>query len=296
VLVPLAYDRYDAPLAAPTLGAWAVFALGVLAGLFSARRKRDAGQAVAHLAWLWTIAFAATLQAPAFAQGQSLAQGWRFMALVAPLALLTLGLWRRPQWLAWPRADSVDDYQAGWFIPAILLLAGAFVVGLFLHGDAAPLAYFPVLNPLELALVAVGALVFALAGQGSQFAPLRQAWPIPALALVTMATLRAVHHLHGEPWSATILDSGFSQASLTVVWSLIGVSAWILGSRRRNWTVWMGGAVLMGIVLLKLLAVDRSYMGNLPGIVSFMAVGLLLVGVGAIAPSPPRTLPREAAA
>ena len=111
-----------------------------------------------------------------------------------------------------------------------------------------------------------------------------------------MATLRAVHHLHGEPWSAGILDSGFSQASLTVVWSLVGVSAWILGSRRGDRAVWMGGAVLMAIVLLKLLAVDRNYMGNLPGIVSFMAVGLLLVGVGWMAPSPPRTLAREAAA
>ena len=40
---------------------------------------------------------------------------------------------------------------------------------------------------------------------------------------------------------------------------------------------------------VKLLLVDRSYMGNVPGIVSFMAVGLLLVGVGYIAPSPPRS-------
>ena len=127
-------------------------------------------------------------------------------------------------------------------------------------------------------------------------APLRAAWPLPALAWVTMATLRGVHHLQALPWSPAMLDSGLTQASLTVVWSLIGVSAWILGSRHRHWTVWMGGAVLMGIVLLKLLAVDRSYMGNLPGIVSFMAVGLLLVGVGAIAPSPPRNGPREAAA
>jgi uncharacterized membrane protein len=50
----------------------------------------------------------------------------------------------------------------------------------------------------------------------------------------------------------------------------------------------MGGAVLMAIVLLKLITIDRGYMGNMPGIISFMAVGLLLVGVGYIAPSPPK--------
>jgi uncharacterized membrane protein len=106
--------------------------------------------------------------------------------------------------------------------------------------------------------------------------------------LVSTSTLRAVHHLHHEPWTAQILDSGFSQSSLTVVWSLLGVGAWVLGSRRRNRQVWAGGAVLMAIVLLKLITVDRGYMGNMPGIISFIAVGLLLVGVGWIAPQPPR--------
>ena len=85
------------------------------------------------------------------------------------------------------------------------------------------------------------------------------------------------------------MDSGFSQTSLTVVWSLIGVAAWIRGSRRRNRNVWMGGAILMVVVLVKLLFVDRTYMGNYTGIISFMAVGLLLVGVGYVAPSPPRS-------
>ena len=49
----------------------------------------------------------------------------------------------------------------------------------------------------------------------------------------------------------------------------------------------------MVVVLLKLVAVDRHYMGNIPGIVSFMAVGLLLVGVGYFAPSPPKMVEGE---
>ena len=69
---------------------------------------------------------------------------------------------------------------------------------------------------------------------------------------------------------------GFSQASLTVVWSLFGVGAWVLGSRRRNRRVWTGGAVLMGIVLLKLLTVDRGYMGNMPGIVKRISLSFYL--------------------
>ena len=64
--------------------------------------------------------------------------------------------------------------------------------------------------------------------------------------------------------------------------------AWILGSRRRNRALWWFGAGLLGIVLLKLVVVDRQYIGNLTGIVSFFAVGLLLIVVGRIAPTPPR--------
>jgi uncharacterized membrane protein len=103
-----------------------------------------------------------------------------------------------------------------------------------------------------------------------------------------MATLRAVHHLHGEPWGPSVLDSGFSQSALTLVWSVIGVGAWIIGSRKVNRPLWMGGAVLMGVVLLKLITIDRQYMGDLAGIISFVVVGLLMVGVGYIAPTPPK--------
>ena len=103
-----------------------------------------------------------------------------------------------------------------------------------------------------------------------------------------MATLRAVHHWASLPWQPHLLDAMLSQTSLTVVWSICGVSAWILGSKRGSRPIWLAGAVLMGIVLGKLVLVDRQHMGNIPGIVSFLAVGVLLTVVGYFAPSPPK--------
>jgi uncharacterized membrane protein len=41
-------------------------------------------------------------------------------------------------------------------------------------------------------------------------------------------------------------------------------------------------------VLLKLLLVDREHLGNLFGIGSFMAYGLLCTVIGYLAPAPPR--------
>jgi uncharacterized membrane protein len=292
LLVFAAKADFDAPLALPTLLPWAAYAIAWVFALWSAGGERARSLAVAHLAGLWTIALALSLQMDEFAEDNGLAQGWMFVAILAPVALMTLALWRRPGLVAWPRVEAFAHYRLGWFGLAVPALAFAFAVGLFLEGSAAPLSFLPVLNPLELALLGLGALGYGLAGEFAATRALRRLWPVFAFALVTMATLRAVHHLHGEPWSSGILDSSFTHASLTVVWSLLGVGSWILGSRRGDRQVWMGGAVLMGIVLLKLITVDRGYMGNIPGIISFIAVGLLLVGVGWIAPSPPKLADR----
>jgi uncharacterized membrane protein len=109
-----------------------------------------------------------------------------------------------------------------------------------------------------------------------------------AFAMLTITTLRGVHHWGPAVWGPNILDSMLAQASLTVVWSLTGMAAWIAGSKRRSRPLWLAGAVLMAVVLAKLALVDRHYTGDLPGIVSFFAFGILCLIVGYIAPSPPK--------
>ena len=115
------------------------------------------------------------------------------------------------------------------------------------------------------------------------------AWAGAALFLLTMAVLRACHQLGGLPWSPDLLRETLAQTSLTVAWCVAGVTAWILGSRRRDRPLWWLGAALLGAVLMKLLIVDRQFVGNITGIVSFVVVGLLLIVVGRIAPTPPRS-------
>jgi uncharacterized membrane protein len=274
------------PLAPDRLVVCAAYAAAIVWSLWSTRVESSRVLAATHLLWLWTIAAVTMMQSRHLALDQQLAVGWLYTAQFAPLALLTLGFWRKPELFAWPRGPLFDGYRIGWFAPASALLAIAFAAGLFVEGSAAPLAYLPLLNPLELLLVAIGALLYALCPESLH--GLRRIWPYAGFALATSATLRAVHHWHGEPWSDAVFDSAMSQMALTVVWSLLGVGSWIIGSRRGDRRLWMGGALLMGVVLLKLVVLDRHYMGNMPGIVSFMVVGLLLVGVGYIAPSPPK--------
>ena len=253
-----------------------------------ARSSTQRSPSLAHLAFLWSIALAATMQLKDVVDSQHLAQGWAYLALVAPLSLMTLGLWRRTQWLAWPRAEAFHGYSIGWYAPAFPLLAIAWLFGVFLEGSATPLTYVPLLNPLEAGLIAVAALLGAYLSETPPRRPLLKIWPFVGFLFVTMATLRGVHHWHGEAWGFALLDSGFSQAALTVVWSVIGVGSMLLGSRRVQRPLYFGGFTLMIVVLAKLIAVDRHYAGNIPGIVSFFVVGLLLVGVGYFAPSPPK--------
>jgi uncharacterized membrane protein len=84
-----------------------------------------------------------------------------------------------------------------------------------------------------------------------------------------------------------MFSTSLVQTSLTIVWSVLGVLGWILGSRRGQRGLWLAGAVLMAVVLAKLVFVDRSHLGNLLGIASFMAFGLLCLVVGYLAPAPP---------
>ena len=121
--------------------------------------------------------------------------------------------------------------------------------------------------------------------------PLRTAVvALGGFALLSVSTLRSVHHWGGIGWDTGLPGSGLAQTSLTVVWSVLGVVAWIIGSRRGRRGLWLAGAILMGVVLAKLLLVDRQHLGGMLGIVSFIAYGVLCTIVGYLAPAPPRAV------
>lgn len=171
----------------------------------------------------------------------------------------------------------------------IMLIVGfGWYYNLSQAGNAAPLPWIPVLNPLELWQIAVLALAWYWAGLRGVPEKIRAlAMLAAALVLVSVITLRFVHQVAEVPWSLTMISDSAAQMALTVVWSILGVICWLLGSKRGSRLVWLLGAALMSVVLLKLIAVDRAHLGNVFGILSFFAYGLLCVVVGYFAPAPP---------
>ena len=284
-------SRYATWFDLPLLPWWAIVA-ALLLSLRALLEPRSRGLAVGHLAVFATVAAAlGTSLVRLFDDRFGMGDGWLLPAALAPLAALAALAWRRPQWAGWPVAAAFEGWRPLWLAVAGLGLGLGWLVGQFMPGGSAPLPWLPLLNPLELSLL-LGLLVMALALRERDIGP--AGWPLwagAALLTLTMAVLRACHHLAGLPWSESILSSRLAQASLTIAWCVAGVVAWILGSRRHDRPLWWLGAALLGVVCLKLLVVDRQFIGNITGVVSFIAVGLLLVIVGRIAPTPPRSEP-----
>lgn len=251
--------------------------------------------ALAQLAWLWrwvllgVVAIALELD-----RLRWLSSSWLLLLSFVPMLLaFALARWR-PRVLAPPSTASMAQW-----LPLLRysLLAALGVLGLwalFQAGDAAPLAFLSLLNPLELLLLLIGGAVAGWLLDPTLPSALRS-WRAPVLGglvlvLVTDFALRGVHQLGDVPWSDALADSSLAQMSLTLAWSVLGLLAWVWGSRRGHRLLWLAGAVLLGVVLAKLILVDRRHLGNLFGIGSFIAFGLLCSAIGYLAPAPPRRL------
>lgn len=271
----------------------ALWALVFGAGLLALQRLREPPAhltGAGHLGLLASLVLVLGSDFCLRAQRAELGEAWIYSLALLPLVALAFALWRSPAPFAWPLADRFARYSRFWHGGAALVLGAAWFGALYSAANAAPLTYLPMLNPLE--LLQWGLLIAAWRAlrdeDRSDLLPLRAGLAIAALALLTLTALRCLHHHADLPWSPALFDSALTQGVLSVLWALAGVVAWVRGSRRGHWPLWVAGATLMGLVLLKLVLVDRLYLGNLYGIGAVLTVGLLLVVVGYLAPSPPR--------
>ena len=62
----------------------------------------------------------------------------------------------------------------------------------------------------------------------------------------------------------------------------------VFATRKGLRALWVIGAALMGVVVLKLFTIDISNIGGLTRIVSFIGVALLLLAIGYFSPVPPK--------
>jgi uncharacterized membrane protein len=194
----------------------------------------------------------------------------------------------------WPLSDYPAAYQktASAILSAQLclwLLAGSFGSA----GNAAPLPYIPLLNPLELSQMAVVLVCgWWLLRHRDYAALLPKPLPIAAgSSFIWLNTVlaRTVHHwagvsFHLEP----MLSSRIYQTSLAILWALLSLALMVAADRRQSRKVWFAGCALIGATVLKLFLIDLAKSGTVERIVSFISVGLLVIVISWFSPLPPK--------
>ena len=218
---------------------------------------------------------------------------------LAPALLLFL-CGRAADWPGWPLQRHAAIYRQ-LAAPLLALWVSLWLLAINLGSDGYPgrLLYAALLNPLDvasaLALLSIGLWWRQLEPEAAVRRWFdRPLWPraiFAALVFVWLnaALIRALHYGIGTPLSAYgIAHSIIVQAALSIFWGLLGFTAMIWSARRRQRGVWIAGAALMTVVVIKLFAVDTSGSGTLARIAAFLSVGALLLLTGYLSPLPPR--------
>jgi uncharacterized membrane protein len=278
------------------------FALAVNVLLLRRFDRASAAPAVidslhATLGWLATLIVAGEL---AWLAHNIVGSAWRLVPWGLMPALTVLAICRLTSGASWP----FGVHRRAWLVlGAIPLLVASLAWTIYANvvsaGDAAPLPFIPLVNPLDLTqglvFVAIGTWIARVRGVKANrlgaVSPELLGAVAGALLLfwVTFATLRTLHHFADVPWTPTAMwTSRIVQATISLVWSAFALAAMVVANRRRYRAAWVAGAALLAVVVAKLFFVDLSQVGGVERIVSFMGVGVLLLIVGYMAPVPPR--------
>lgn len=241
---------------------------------------------------------AGSVDADAMAEQGSwaISSAWRNYLPTWAMMLVLAWLLKRSVDEKWPTVPLRDWYRTA-LIPsgALLMLLLAAVWNLQQDGAMAPLPYVPLLSPLDLTtgfalVLCVAAARSMMLAPGTRDRRMQQCLILGlsvAYIWFNLILLRSTAQYRDIAYQIEDLAaSQFVQAMLSLVWSASALILMRFAAKRAMRRTWGTGAVLLGIVVLKLLMVDLASGGSMARIVSFVGVGLLMVLVGYLAPYP----------
>jgi uncharacterized membrane protein len=162
-------------------------------------------------------------------------------------------------------------------------LAGAATHVLLL--DAPPsslLTGAPIMHAAAIALAAVAAALLSLARSRASARSARIGYFGAAAMLVYLASVAIVTVFQPAAGTvaATVLSLGVRQQGQVVVsilWSVLGLAALVVGLRRRLPAVRTGGLALLLLAVAKVFIYDLSTLTSVYRVISFIVLGLLLL-------------------
>jgi len=170
-------------------------------------------------------------------------------------------------------------------------------------GDPYPFPYVPLLNALDLAQVLVLVMLMQfrlyLRSDKSGLDATPQAVGVAVLAFVWLnaALIRTLHRWGGVPFQLdAVISSTLVQTSVSIFWTVLALATMLTAARRASRPVWITGASLLAVTVVKLFVIDLSRVGTVERIVSFVGVGLLTLVIGYFSPLPPSATSRRTTA
>lgn len=225
---------------------------------------------------------------------------WRWLGwIVGPVIYLLMVAANKPRW---PLKTDPTAYRffAAWPV-AVIAFGWIWFANIINDGSATPLPYIPLINPLEFGLFITLFALFIwsntepLVKKNLPPYSILVAFGFTSFAILTATILRSVHHFFGVDWrAAALFASTTAQTTLAIVWTVVALSAMLVGNRKKLRILWICGTSLIGVVVFKLFAIDLGGSGTMERIISFTSVGLLLLIIGYFAPLPPKEKTQQA--
>jgi uncharacterized membrane protein len=173
---------------------------------------------------------------------------------------------------------------------ALFAMLWIFVFRIGDRGDGAGLPYLPVLNPLDLANLALFVVLWRWLRRllPANSAWLYWLWGTAAFLALNLAIARTVHHLTGVDYRPeALVDSAVLQTTYAIFWGALALVLMFWSTRRKSRAVWLAGAVILALTVVKLFVIDLSNADTIARIISFIGVGLLVIVIAYFAPVPP---------
>jgi uncharacterized membrane protein len=306
LLLPLAiiaaaywHSGFSHPLAHTGRLAWPLTLVAIAAILYWSDQAIAAERAHwLHAPALWLLAavcgWELSWQIDRLVDGSS---AWSSIGVALSPALLLAVLLRTRNSERWPIAQHRATYLgvgAGGLV--LFMLSWSLRADWQHDGNAAPLGYLPLLNPLDIAqgLALLLSLQWMLYARRANV--IAASWQQPltiTLAAVLFVwlnaiLLRTIHHWAGIPYQLdAMLAATLVQSALSIFWTLLALATMLWAHRYARRVAWIAAAALMAVVVAKLFLIDLARVGTVARIVSFIVVGVLMLVIGYYSPLPP---------
>lgn len=216
---------------------------------------------------------------------------WLHSGWIVPVLILALIIMRKEKFLPAFFHTYQQSYRTLGLGGLMLIIFLWEIQSLMFNANPAPLSYLPFLNPLD-ALQITGFVILYQWIKTQKWQETRLLYSVLALMVLILCTVvlaRSVHAYADISYTLVGLSKSIVfQSALSVLWSIIAMATIITAKSLYQRELWIAGAGLMGVVVLKLFMVELSSSGTIERIVSFIVVGALMLLIGYFAPLPPK--------